>query len=367
MAQIEIPHPRTVSSLFGFTETEAMLAEQFRAGTLHHSLLITGPKGIGKATLAYRLGRFILSGGAQLSSSDEAHPFSLFGPEPSDGASDGDGALFMHESHGIFKRTASESHADLLTIEPSFDAKKGVQKDEIQADVARAMGEFFSLTSAESEYRVVIIDAADQLNEKAANALLKSVEEPPEKAFVIIVCHNPLSILPTIRSRCRTIKLSTPDLSAFAAVLRTQAANIGMEEYDVLRALSAGSPGFAITLAQYHAPMLYRAALDALAQSNSIVALQSLVSELTSSKSPQGWLVAKHVLLIALERALLISQGANLPSLYEGESSALQTLASGLGTGGLLVLRDKAKKLFAECDTLNLDKNATLMSILKAA
>lgn len=339
-----------------------MLAEQFRAGSLHHSLLITGPKGIGKATLAYRFARFILSGGAQLNSSD-AHPFSLFGPEPSDGTADGDGALFMPESHGIFKRVAGESHADLLTIEPAFDAKKGVQKAEIQAEVAREMGEFLALTPAESDYRVVVIDAADQLNEKAANALLKSVEEPPERAFVIIVCHNPLSILPTIRSRCRTIKLTTPDLASFAAVLRTQAPQIDMQDYDMLRMLAFGSPGFAITLSAHHGPMLYRAALDTLSHPENLFALQRLTSELISSKAPDAWMIAQHVLMQVFERA------AALPSkeVFDGELQALGSINQRLGIGGLLSLRDKAGQLFATTDSLNLDKQSALLSVLKAA
>lgn len=342
-----------------------MLAEQFRANSLHHSLLITGPKGIGKATLAYRFARFILSGGAQLAES-ETHPFSLFGPEPTDGLSEGDGALFMPESHGIFKRVASASHADLLTIEPAFDAKKGMQKDEIQAEVARAMGEFLSFTPAESDYRVVVIDAADQLNEKAANALLKSVEEPPERAFVIIICHNPLSILPTIRSRCRTIKLTTPDLSSFAAVLRTYAPNIDMSDYDALRMLSSGSAGFAMTLSAHHAPMLYRTTLETLAHDAGISTLMRLAWELTSSKSPEGWKIAKHVVLRSLERSMQVMQGTSTP-LYSEEKVALESIHTRLGIAGLLALRDKAIKLFATTDNLNLDKQAAMLSVLKAA
>lgn len=368
MASIELPHPRTVSSLFGLSETEQLLAEQFRAGTLHHSLLITGPKGIGKATLAYRFARFILSGGAQLVES-ESHPFSLFGPDeginPSAGESDGDGALFMPESHGIFKRVAGASHADLLTIEPAFDAKKGVYKDEIQAEVAREMGEFLSLTPAESDYRVVIIDAADQLNEKAANALLKSVEEPPERAFVIIVCHNPLSILPTIRSRCRTLKLSSPNLPAFAAVLRQHAPSIDFSAYDSLRALAHGSPGFAITLAAHHAPMLYRAVVDGLSTAHNDIALQQLARELTSAKAPEGWSIAKHVVLCAIERALTPSSARE--DLFEGESQQLAQFAGRLGAANLLALRDKALQLFATTDVLYLDKSAAMLSVLKAA
>jgi DNA polymerase-3 subunit delta' len=358
-------HPRSVSSLFGFHTIESELAEQFCSGTLHHSLLITGAKGIGKATLAYRFARFILSGGADLAER-ESHPFSLFEPEVSDGKSDGDGVLFMPQSHGIFKRVASNSHPDLLTIEPAFDAKKGVYKSEIQAEVAREMGDFLALTPSESDYRVVIIDAADQLNEKAANALLKSIEEPPERAYVLIVCHNPRSILPTIRSRCRQVTLPTPDLAAFAAVLRTQGSTLDFTQYDMLRALSFGSPGFAITLAQQHAHLMYQTAVDILSRTPSIEAIQPLAAELASGKTAESWEVATHVVLQVIERVLRHGQGAIIP-MFEGEAEALSRISQRLNVLALLDLRDKALQLFATTDSLNLDKQAAIISVLRAA
>jgi len=365
MTDTELPHPRSQSLLFGYAEIERELAEQFRAGHLHHSLLITGPKSIGKATLAYRFARFVLSGGADLAASP-SHPFSLFGPEKPDTPVEGDGALFMPADHGIFKRVAAGSHSDLLSIEPAYDAKKGTYKDEIQADAAREIGDFLSLTAAEGMHRVVVIDAADQLNEKAANALLKSIEEPPNNAYIVIVCHNPLSILPTIRSRCRVIKLHTPGLSDFSAVLSHIAPSIPMADYDALHALAHGSPGYAITVSQYDGVALYRSLLEALAHTPSVEAALALASAMAGKKAADAWGIAKHVLLMAIERASA-PEAATRQAVFEGEGELLAAIHARLGLKRLLALRDKALSTLRDTDVLNLDHTQALASLLKAA
>lgn len=359
-------HPRTQSQLFGFAEAERELAEQFRAGTLHHSLLICGPKHIGKATLAYRFARFVLSGGADLAES-ETHPFSLFGPEKPESPIEGDGALYMPEAHGIFKRVASGSHPDMLSIEPAFDAKKGAYKNEIQAEAAREIGEFLSLTAAEGAYRVVVIDAADQLNEKAANALLKSIEEPPAHAFVVIVCHNPLSILPTIRSRCRVIKLHTPGLADFSAVLSHAAPHIPMTDYDALHALAHGAPGYAMHIADADGVALYRSVITGLAQPQAQDQLLALAAALAGGrKSVDHWGIAKHAMLSAVERAAMPDIALQHPIMAD-ERDMLQAIHARLGLAALLALRERMLQVFRDTDVLNLDHTQAVAHLLKAA
>lgn len=359
-------HPRVQSQLFGFADVERELAAQFRAGTLHHSLLISGPKHIGKATLAYRFARFVLSGGADLAES-ETHPFSLFGPEKPASPVEGDGALYMPEEHGIFRRVASGSHPDMLSIEPAFDAKKGAYKNEIQADAAREIGEFLSLTAAEGAYRVIVIDAADQLNEKAANALLKSIEEPPSHAFVVIVCHNPLSILPTIRSRCRVIKLHTPGLSDFSAVLSHAAPHIPMADYDALNALSHGAPGYAMHIADADGIALYRSVVTALAQPQAPDQLLALAGALAGGRKwADHWGIAKHALLTATERASMPDMALKNPVMAD-EAHLLQAIRARLGVASLLALRGRMLQVFHDTEVLNLDHTQAVVHLLKAA
>lgn len=363
---IEQSHPRDNSQLFSFTSVEEELAREFHAEKLHHSLMFCGAKGIGKATLAYRFARFIFSGGADLRTL-ETDSFSLFGePVLSAADTEAEGALYMPESHGIFKRVSANSHSDLLSIEPLFDAKKDVYKDEITAEAARKISDFLSLTPAENSHRVVIIDAADQLNEKAANALLKSIEEPPASTFILLICHNPLSILPTLRSRCRAIKLATPDLNAFGAVLAQRMPTIDLQQYGALHTLSQGSPGFAITLANFDAINLYEIVARYAADKQSLAATIDLAAELTASKRPEAWYISKYILLALIERCVNISRVKSQP-VYAQEYAHLHELHARLGQQKLFVLRDNIMQLLRDTDTLNLDKTQAMRLLLSTA
>jgi len=174
---IDVPEPRANPLLIGHEAVEANFVHEFAQGRMHHAHLITGPKGIGKATLAFRLARHILSSGAQSQTVEEAPSFSLFGdelaaPKPRVAVS------AAGDAHSpIFKRIACGSHADLLTLSPAYDAKKQVEKNLITVEEARQVPSFMSLTPAEGLWRVVIIDAVDQLNTHMSESLVKFVAE----------------------------------------------------------------------------------------------------------------------------------------------------------------------------------------------
>jgi len=177
------PLPRENPDLEGHAAAEAQLLEAWRSGRLPHGWLFTGPQGIGKATLAYRFARFVLAGGGDGGG--------LFGDAPSD--------LRLDPAHPIFHRVASGGHSDLMFLE------KG--KTVIKVEDVRAAGTFLSLTPGEGAWRVVIVDSADDLNTAAANALLKVLEEPPDRALLILVSHAPGSLPATVRSRCCRLPL----------------------------------------------------------------------------------------------------------------------------------------------------------------
>ena len=188
------PDPRANPHLVGHAAAEAALAEAVRAGRLHHAWLITGPPGIGKATLAFRFARRLLAGGA------------------------GDD-LFLPESHPVFRRVAAGTHADLLTIEREWDPKRKKLRGEIVVADARGIPEFLHLTPAEGGWRVVVVDGAEDLNQQAANAVLKMLEEPPPRTVLLLACAAPGRLLPTIRSRCRRLRLSPLTDAEVAALL----------------------------------------------------------------------------------------------------------------------------------------------------
>ncbi|HBC07947.1 MAG TPA: DNA polymerase III subunit delta', partial [Rhodospirillaceae bacterium] len=195
--------PRANPDLIGHLEAEESLRTALEAGRLAHAWLITGPKGIGKATLAHRFARYVLSHGAVLAKAAPTNDGpGLFGdappePAPAPAGAGGDGpGLYLDPAHPVFHRTLAGSHADLMVIECAVDEKTGRRKGQIPVDAIRAVKGFLSLTAGEGAWRVVVIDSADDMNRNAANALLKVLEEPPPQALVILVSHNPGSLLP---------------------------------------------------------------------------------------------------------------------------------------------------------------------------
>jgi DNA polymerase-3 subunit delta' len=216
--------PRANPDLFGHEAAEATLAAAMASGRLHHAWLITGPEGIGKATLAYRFARRLFAG-------------------PS-----ADGSLALDPAHPAFKRVAAGSHADLLAVERSVDDKTKRRRAEIVVDDARAVGHFLHLTAAEGGWRVVIVDGADMMNRNAANALLKVLEEPPPRAILLLLAASPGRLLPTIRSRCRRLALN-PLPDAVVERLLRQAIPELADAAGVV-ALAGGSIGRALSLAE---------------------------------------------------------------------------------------------------------------------
>ena len=177
-------HPRENLAFVGHEAAEAELAEALTGARLHHAWLITGPKGIGKATLAYRFARRLLGAGHS-------------GPRPFD----------VEPNDPIVRKIAAKSHPDLRVLRRALNERGDRYKRDISADDARAIGAFFSMKSASGGWRVAIVDAVDDLNRHAANALLKTLEEPPARAMLLLVCHSPGAALATIRSRCRRLAL----------------------------------------------------------------------------------------------------------------------------------------------------------------
>ncbi|MCV6586445.1 MAG: DNA polymerase III subunit delta' [Marinibacterium sp.] len=231
----DAPHPRETETLFGHAAAEQAVLDAIADGRLHHAWLITGPQGIGKATLAWRMARHLLA-----SPPDDGGMFGA--PEPAQ-------TLDISPDHPVARRILAEAEPGLALVRRSANDKTGRLRDEIVVDDIRALHRFFGLSSADGGRRVVIVDAADDMNVSAANALLKMLEEPPARAILLLVSHQPSRLLPTIRSRCRTLRLSplAPDDMA-AALAQAGADALSPEQADALAALAAGSVGTALRL-----------------------------------------------------------------------------------------------------------------------
>lgn len=184
-----VPHPKETTALHGHRDAEAALLTAYRSGRIPHAWLIGGPRGVGKATLAYRLARFVLAhGDAAARAVQDA------------------GDLRVDADHPVARQIASGAHGGLLTLERTAN-DKGVMRSVITVDQTRETVAFFGSTAAIDGWRVCVVDTVDELNANAANALLKILEEPPRRSILLLVTHAPGKVLPTIRSRCRALML----------------------------------------------------------------------------------------------------------------------------------------------------------------
>lgn len=215
-------HPRDVFAYFGHEREEQTLAEARTGGRMHHAWLIGGPKGLGKATLAYRFARTLL--GAK---QNGARPLDVSADDP------------------VARKISANAHPDLFVLRRTIGDRGDKARRDIVVEDARALGDFFALTPAEAGWRVAIVDAVDELNRNAANAILKTLEEPPPRAILLLVCHAPGATLATIRSRCRRLSLRalSDDLVAKAVESAT-----GAPVDPAVLALAGGRPGRAISL-----------------------------------------------------------------------------------------------------------------------
>jgi DNA polymerase-3 subunit delta' len=223
--------PVANTKLFGHEVQEQFLAQAYQSGKLHHALLIEGPQGIGKATLAFRFANHILT-----HSNPSSAPDFLSDPDP---------------DTMVSRQLASGASHNLLHLTRPVDEKTGKAKSAITVDEVRRAGRFFSQTTGSDSWRVVIVDPADDLNRNAANAILKMLEEPPKRSIFLVISHAPGKLLPTIRSRCMPLKMSPLGDEELSKALANLDINLTPEKRDMLIASAGGSVSQALKLLNY--------------------------------------------------------------------------------------------------------------------
>ena len=217
-------HPRDRFDLIPSEAAETAFVDAMARGRLHHAWLVCGAEGLGKATFAYRATRRLL--GAV--------------PDPSRGP------LGARPQDPVSQLISAQSHPDLLVLERLVEG--GKTKKSISVDQARDLPEFFAKSPSRAAYRVAIIDAADDLNLNAANALLKVLEEPPERGVLFLITHAPGRLLATIRSRCRRLTFQPWPEPEVAGLLARQT-ELDRDEAIRIAGMARGSPGAALSLA----------------------------------------------------------------------------------------------------------------------
>ncbi|WP_136442655.1 DNA polymerase III subunit delta' [Pacificoceanicola onchidii] len=245
------PHPRETPQILGQDAAVADFLTAYNTGRLHHGWLITGPRGTGKATLAWAIARFLLA-----TPPDEGD--GLFGaPPPPE-------SLHIDPEHPVARRMLALSEPGLFLLRRGANDKGDKLAAEIRVGEVRKLANFFALSAADGGRRVVIVDSADELNVQAANAILKMLEEPPARTTILMISHQPARLLPTIRSRCRALRLDPLGAEDMAAALAQAGVAVPETDAAALTELAGGSVGEAVRLLNLGGLELYREVLSVL-------------------------------------------------------------------------------------------------------
>lgn len=348
--------PEEQTELFGHETAEQLFLQAIENNTIDGSWLLCGPKGVGKATLAFRLARFLLS--------EEKQDGGLFGDKPT--------SLSIPETDTVFKAVAQRSSPALKVIECALkpDELKARQKllengdsldpevekarkrfSEIRIDDIREAEAFMHLTAGAGKKRVLIIDSADDMNVHAANALLKSLEEPPPETVILLLSHAPGKLLPTIRSRCRKVVLKPLQNNVLEDFLKSYCPNLTDAERHALALLAEGSAGKALTLADSGGIRLFVGLTDLFADFPriSVPKLYDTADKLYKDKD--RFRLLQDLFVQWLTRVCVLSQsGGNFDEIIPGEADAVRKICRFVPTLTLMDILSDITASFADID-----------------
>lgn len=268
-----IPHPSETLQLVGHQENIQQILQQYASGRMHHALLLTGPRGIGKATLALRIASHVFK-----HPSFEGAPLTLDTPEPND----------VNDA-----KISARSHPNLLHLARPWDEKTKKFKTQLTVDVIRKTIPFFGTSRGEEGWRVALVDSADDMNQNASNALLKILEEPPHKTLFFVISHSPAKVLPTIRSRCQQVSCKPLEEGEVLSVVENFGLLGDLNENDrtLLARLSRGSVRTAILLARENGLDIYKSFMKACEQLHrpDWSQIQSIAEKVTARGKEDGF------------------------------------------------------------------------------
>jgi DNA polymerase III subunit delta' len=321
-------HPRETFRLVGQDAALARAARAIRSGRPPQAWLINGPPGIGKATLAYCIARYLLRYGA----TDQ-------GPDD----------LAVAETDSVAIQVKAASHPGLLVLKRGLHPETGKLMTVLPVDEIRRLANFFGLTSGAGGWRVAIVDPADDMNDNAANALLKLLEEPPPRAMLLLISHAAGRLLPTIRSRCQRLNLRPLDQGELEIELRKFLPEETPDELRALSKLAGGSIGAALRLAGSDGLMLAEQA-------------ERLIENADSPDFAAALSLA--------EKVAKIDDGIDIFGGFLAQALADRIVARA-GKGGVRLdrwveLREKLNTSFGRTSALHLEPRQTILSTVNA-
>ena len=344
------PHPKDTDRLIGHEAAEKRFLDNYLSGRFHHAWLITGAKGVGKATFAYRAAKFLLSGQASGGGG-------LFGPpETLDVPPDDPALALLH----------ANAHPGLAVLKRQYDTKKKKLFTVIRVDEVRELNSFFQLTASEGSWRIVIIDPVDEMNANAANAILKILEEPPKKTLFLLLSHTPAGLLPTIRSRCRQLALRPLDEAHMREALSPHCETLSPDQLDMLLTIAEGSPGKALRLLEAGGLEIFTGILDIFRKYPQLDA-EKLHALADSSGKKDAEAVYRNICelypwwLTRLARAA--SEEFESTKLVPGEAEIMKRMASAHSPSAWADLWDKGNTLIKKADSINLDRKQVVLNL----
>jgi len=348
------PPPRENPKLVGHDAVERILIDAWTSGRIPHAWLFTGPRGIGKATLAYRFAKFVLANGG------EGVP--MFDQKPL--------TLALDQDNPIFRYISSGSHPDLLTLQRGdIHPDTGRTTDGIVVSQVRKAVAFMRLTPALGGWRVVVIDAADSMNINAANALLKCLEEPPKRAFFILVGHSPGILLPTMHSRCQRLSLAPLDDINVLELLKTYRPQSTEVDRDLALQLADGSIGEALAVIDAGGLNFYREFIRIVGTlpDIDISAVHTLGDRMARGAPSENFATFSRLVdrwLSGMIRS--ISTGRPVIESVDGEQVIIERLNHLAGLEEWLEIWEKVKQLLFRAEYANLDRKQVVIGMFHA-
>jgi DNA polymerase-3 subunit delta' len=333
----ELPHPRDQFELFGHENEAATLAAAARSGRLAHAWIFGGPKGVGKATLAWRFARALLVHGAKNCPDD----------------------LSVPPDHPVARRISALAHADIMLIRRPWDPDRKRHRTELPIDEVRRLNGLFSRFASDDGYRIALIDPADDMSRAAQNALLKTLEEPPRNALLLLISHVPGVLLPTTRSRCRSLTLRPLDGATMTQALAKLSPGLDSDTSSVLAGLAEGCPGRALELIELGGLELYRSITGVLA---SLPRLNGEQLFSLGDKVGRGGGVTLFVQLLSGILQRMVRGTYTGTALVPGEAQMATRLRGLAPLEGWVGVWENLQTKALEADELNLDKKQLVLN-----